>query len=50
LYDKLKKAGKEAEYYTYPGNDHNISQSFSLAMQRSLAFFDKYVKGGESTQ
>lgn len=44
LYNKLVGAGKTAEFYTYPGADHNISQGFDLAMQRSLAFFDKYVK------
>jgi dipeptidyl aminopeptidase/acylaminoacyl peptidase len=45
LYDKLKAAGKTAEFYTYPGANHNITQGFNLAMQRSLAFFDKYLKG-----
>ncbi len=44
LYEKLKSAGKTAELYTYPGNDHNISQSFNLAIQRSVDFFDKYLK------
>lgn len=47
LYDKLKNAGKTVEIYTYPGNDHNISQSLSLALDRSVSFFDKYLKGGE---
>lgn len=32
------------EYYEYPGDNHNLSKSFSTAMQRSVAFFDKYVK------
>ncbi|MCL5410509.1 MAG: alpha/beta fold hydrolase [Patescibacteria group bacterium] len=44
LYDKLKKSNKTVEYYIYPGSNHNISQSFNLAMQRSLEFFDKYLK------
>lgn len=44
LRDKLKNVGKTVEYYVYPGADHNISQSFELAMQRSIAFFDTYVK------
>lgn len=44
LYNKLIAAGKTAEFYTYPGSDHNISQGFNLAMQRSIAFFDKYLK------
>ena len=46
LYSKLQQAGKTAEYYVYPGGDHNISSpNFNLAMQRSIAFFDKYLKG-----
>lgn len=44
LYDEVKQAGGTAELYKYPGDDHNIAQSFSLAMQRTIAFFDKYVK------
>ena len=44
LYDEMKAAGKEVEYFTYEGNDHNISQSFSTAMNRSVEFFDKYLK------
>jgi len=44
LRDKLQSAGKTVEYYEYPGADHNISQSFDLAMQKSLKFFDKYLK------
>jgi len=37
-------AGKEVELYTYPGDDHNISQSFSVAMQRTVQFFDRFLK------
>lgn len=44
LYEKLLSVGKTAEYYTYAGADHNISQGFEEAMQRSLAFFEKYLK------
>lgn len=44
LFGELKKAGKEAELYEYPGDDHNISQNFNLAAQRSVDFFDKYLK------
>ncbi len=44
LYDRLKKTGKDAELFTYEGADHNISQSFNLAAQRSVEFFDKYLK------
>lgn len=45
LDDRLKAAGKTVEFYTYPGADHNISDpNFSVAIQRSLEFFDKYLK------
>lgn len=44
LYDEVTQAGRIAGLYSYPGDDHNIANSFSLAMQRSVAFFDKYVK------
>jgi hypothetical protein len=32
------------ELYTYEGDDHNISNSFSIAMTRSIEFFDRYLK------
>lgn len=41
---ELKAAGKVDEFYSYPGNDHNLAQSFSLAMSRTIAFFDQYLK------
>lgn len=48
LDNRLKQAGKTVEFYTYPGADHNISgPSFEIAMQRSVDFFNKYLKGGE---
>jgi len=41
----LEAASKTVEYYTYDGADHNISgASFNLAMQRSIEFFDRYLK------
>ena len=47
LYNAINQAGKGVELHTYPGSDHNISQGFDLAMQRTIAFFDKYTKGDE---
>lgn len=45
LFAALEKAGKIVEYYNYPGGDHNIaSPNFEPAMERSIAFFDKYLK------
>lgn len=46
LKNNLEKEGKAVEYYTYVGADHNISSpNFEIAMQRSVNFFDKYLKG-----
>lgn len=45
LDQRLRQAGKEVEFYTYPGADHNISSpSFEIAIQRSVDFFNKYLK------
>ena len=41
----LQAMSKPVELYTYAGSDHNISQGFSLAMSRSVAFFDRSLKG-----
>jgi dienelactone hydrolase len=43
-YADLIAAGQMAEYYQYPGDDHNISTSFTIAMPRSLEFLDTHVK------
>jgi dipeptidyl aminopeptidase/acylaminoacyl peptidase len=36
LYQELLTAGKTAEYFEYPGDDHNIGNYFNLAMQRTI--------------
>jgi dipeptidyl aminopeptidase/acylaminoacyl peptidase len=41
----LQAAGKSVQLYTYPGDDHNISAHFSVAITRSVAYFDHYLKG-----
>jgi fermentation-respiration switch protein FrsA (DUF1100 family) len=45
LFQEMQAAGKPVELFTYPGDNHNISGHFTTAMQRTVAFFDKYVKG-----
>ena len=45
LLAEVKAAGNPVELYTYPGDNHNISNQFKTAMARSVAFMDKYVKG-----
>jgi dipeptidyl aminopeptidase/acylaminoacyl peptidase len=44
LYTKLKADGKVVEYYEYPGANHDINQSFTLAMKRTIDFFNSYLK------
>ena len=43
----MQATGKPVELYTYPGDNHNINGNFVPAMQRTIAFFDKYVKGSQ---
>jgi len=42
LRDDLDELGKVNEYYEYQGDNHNISNNFSSAMNKSVDFFDKY--------
>ena len=44
LEDQLKKERKTVEAYTYSGDDHNLAGNFNTAMQRSVEFFEKYLK------
>jgi dienelactone hydrolase len=44
LYNEIQAVGLPVEYYTYPGDDHNIAANFGTAMQRSVAFMDQHVK------
>ena len=45
LYARLQEAGRTSELYTYKGDNHNISNNFETAMQRSIQFLDEVVKG-----
>ena len=47
LYAQLSEIDERTELYIYEGDNHNISNNFGMAMQRSIQFFDKYVKGVE---
>lgn len=42
--EKVEQAGKEIDTYIYQGDDHNITANFSTAMNRSVDFFNKYLK------
>ncbi len=45
LYEQIQNVGGDVTYYTYEGDNHNLSVNFSDAMFRSITFFDTYVKG-----
>ena len=44
LDEALKNAGKTVEFYTYEKDNHNLSNNLDTALQRSVDFFDKYLK------
>ena len=44
LDEQMLSAGKTVEYFTYPGDNHNLSNNLNIAMQRSVEFFDRYLK------
>ncbi|HJQ13250.1 MAG TPA: alpha/beta fold hydrolase [Anaerolineales bacterium] len=44
LYFEMLNANQYVELYKYEGDNHNISNYFSTAMQRTIEFFDRFVK------
>ena len=44
LFYQMLEAEQYVELYKYDGDNHNISNYFSTAMQRTIDFFDLYVK------
>ncbi|MEA4811946.1 MAG: alpha/beta fold hydrolase [Anaerolineaceae bacterium] len=40
----LEEAGKSYEVYLYENDDHNLTNNFLIAIQRTRVFLDKYVK------
>ncbi len=44
LWNEILAVNGEVEFYTYEGDDHNLSRYFSLAMTRTIEFFDRYLK------
>ncbi|MCS6844931.1 MAG: alpha/beta fold hydrolase [Caldilineales bacterium] len=44
LYEQGQQAGMPIELYVYAGDNHNLSANFSVAMSRSVAFFDRWLK------
>jgi len=45
LHERLIKDGQISEIFIYEGDDHNLSNNLSVALNRSVEFFDKHVKG-----
>jgi dipeptidyl aminopeptidase/acylaminoacyl peptidase len=44
LYAKAQAQGAKVELYLYESDNHNISNNFSLAMQRTIAFFKENLR------
>lgn len=44
LYEQMLAAGKTVEFYTYENDNHNLSGFFTLAMTRTIEFFDSTLK------
>lgn len=44
LAEQIEAVGGVVEYHRYTGDNHNISANFGVAMARSIAFFDAYLK------
>jgi dipeptidyl aminopeptidase/acylaminoacyl peptidase len=44
LFYQMLAAHQYVELYKYEGDNHNISKNFGTAMQRTIEFFDRFVK------
>ena len=44
LFYQMMEASQYVEFYKYEADNHNISNYFSTAMQRTIEFFDRYLK------
>jgi hypothetical protein len=44
LWQQVMDANGYVELYKYDGDNHNISNYFSLAMSRTIEFYDRYLK------
>jgi dipeptidyl aminopeptidase/acylaminoacyl peptidase len=49
LYDEMLAAGQPIEFYTYDGDNHNLSGFFTTAMNRTIEFFDRHLKAGDTS-
>lgn len=44
MFEELKRLGKTVEFFSYPGEPHEFGDAWEIAAERSLQFFDRYVK------
>ncbi len=44
VYQEIQDVTGVVEFYTYEGDNHNLSNYFSSAMTRTIEFFDRYLK------
>jgi len=44
LAEQVRAVGKIADLYEYEGDNHNISNNFNTAMEKTIVFFDSYLK------
>ena len=49
LFEQTQAVDKPVELYIYDNDNHNISANFSTAMERSIQFFNTYVKNSGGT-
>jgi dipeptidyl aminopeptidase/acylaminoacyl peptidase len=47
LYDEMLTAGQPVEFYTYDGDNHDLSGFFTTAMNRTIEFFDPFLKASD---
>ena len=45
MFEALQALNKKVEFFTYYGEPHEFVEAWPMAAERSLQFFDKYVKG-----
>ena len=44
MFEELRRLGKVTEFFSYPGEGHEFGDAWEIAAERSLQFFDRYVK------
>lgn len=42
--EKIRKLGRETNYYTYKGDDHNLSRNWDTVVARDIEFFKKHLQ------